>query len=160
MRQPHHDGGLHSRGDAAHHLADLLRSDADILQLGADRGEAAQLQRIGAQPLHPAGKIAQLRRRGAANIANEEGITLVQAFRLLLHLLQRLGAVQGGIINLPLPIKDARADHMAFFQRDGFCNNGSGSRINGLLHCRGITAPGTGCRYDGIFERQAHKIDR
>ena len=48
---------------------------------------------------------------------------------------------------------------MAFFQGDGLGNNGRRAGVNGLLHGGGITTPGTGCRYNRIFERQAHKID-
>ena len=46
VRQSHHNGDFHRRGDAAHHFPDLLRPNTDILQLGADGGKAAQLQRI------------------------------------------------------------------------------------------------------------------
>ncbi len=83
----------------------------------------------------------------------------MQALYLLLHILQRHGAVQGGIVNFALTVKNTRADDMAFFQGDGLGNNGRRTGVNGLLHGGGITTPGTGCRYNRIFERQAHKID-
>ena len=83
----------------------------------------------------------------------------MQALYLLLHILQRHGAVQGGIVNFALTVKNTRTDDMAFLQRDGLGDDSRRAGINGFLHGRGITTPGTGCRYNRIFERQAHKID-
>ena len=159
VRQPHGDGDFHGRGDTAYHLTDLFRPDADVLQLGANGGKAAQLQRICPQALHTAGQVPQLGRSRSPDIADEEGIAFLQALYLLLHILQSHGAIQGGIVDFALTVKDARADDMALFQGNGFSNNSRRTGINGLLHGGGITAPGTGCRYNRIFERQAHKID-
>jgi len=46
----------------------------------------------------------------------------LQALYLLLHILQRHGAVQGGIVNFALTVKNTRADDMAFFQGEGLGN--------------------------------------
>lgn len=94
MGQPHHHGDRDLLGDLPNHLVDLIRMDREVLHLGPDGGEAAELQRVRAEALHRRGGVGKLGGGAAADVADQEAVPLPDLRKLPLQLLEGQRAVE------------------------------------------------------------------